>query len=102
MNPIEKVLLVLAVAFLVAGAFEATRFPLRYRRTNYRRTAEGRHLMRFTAALAVALWGTLLGAWLPLPQWASLLLAVAVYAWLAFELHVRNRLFTANQRRRGE
>lgn len=102
MNAPEVVLLVLAVAFLVAGAVEATRFSLRYRRTDYKRTPEGRHLMRFTVALAVALWGTLLGAWVPMPVWASLLLAVVVYAWLAFELHVRNRLFTTNQRRGKE
>lgn len=100
MNPFDKVLMALAVVLLVAGAFEATRFSLRYRRTDYKRSPEGRHLMRFTVALAIALWGTLLGMWLPLPVWGTLLLAVVVYAWLAFELHVRNRLFTINQRRR--
>ena len=98
MTALDTVLLVVAVVFLFVAAVEATRFPVRYRVTTWRRTREGRHLMRFTAALAVALWGTLLQAVLPLPLWVSLLVQAAVFAWLAFELHYRNRLFTWNQR----
>lgn len=91
-------LIVLAVLFLVVAAVEASRFAVRYSRTTWRRNREGRHLMRFTVALAIALWGTLILSVVPLPDWLELLIGVGVYAWLAFELHHRNRLFTWNQR----
>jgi hypothetical protein len=91
-------LIALAVLFLVVAAVEATRFAVRYSRTTWRRNREGRHLMRFTVALAIALWGTLILSVVPLWDWLELLIGVGVYAWLAFELHHRNRLFTWNQR----
>ena len=92
------VLLCAAVVFLVFAAVEATRFAVRYSHTTWRRNREGRHLMRFTVALAIALWGTLILSAIPMPDVVQLILGVAVYAWLAFELHHRNRLFTWNQR----
>lgn len=91
-------LIVMAVLFLLVAAVEATRFAVRYSRTTWRANREGRHLMRFTVALAIALWGTLILAVVPLPEWLELLIGVGVYAWLAFELYHRNRLLTWNQR----
>lgn len=88
----------LATLLLLVAAVEATRFAVRYSRTTWRRTREGRHLMRFTVALAIALWGTLILAVVPLPDWLELLIGVGVYAWLAFELNRRNLLLTWNQR----
>ena len=91
-------LIALAVLFLLVAAVEATRFAVRYSRTTWRRNREGRHLMRFTVALAIALWGTLILSVVPLPDWLELVVGVGVYAWLAFELHHRNTLLTLNQR----
>lgn len=98
MSGVEAALLVLAAVFLVVAAVEATRFAVRYSRTTWRRNREGRHLMRFTVALALALWGTLVLSVVPLPNWVQLVVGAGVYAWLAFELHHRNLLLTLNQR----
>jgi hypothetical protein len=95
------VLIVAAALFLLVAAVEATRFAVRYSRETggeWHNNREGRHLMRFTVALAVALWGTLILAVVPLPDTLELLMGVGVYAWLAFELHHRNTLLTLNQR----
>ena len=93
-------LLLLSVALLIYGAAQATRFVLRYRRTTWKRNREGRHLMGFTRALAVILWGTLVLAVLPVPLWLALVAQVILFGWLDFELTRRNYLFTLNQRER--
>ena len=97
MSALDVVFLVLASAALLAAAAAATVFAVRYRPI-YKETREGRHLFRFTVALALTLWGTALVNVVPVPLHAALAAQAVLFAWLAFELFVRNRLLTLNQR----
>ena len=91
----------LLIASLMAAALVsllAFAFVLRYRRVDYRRTPEGRHLIRFTLLIAFT-YG--LTAALPVlevvPPLVRVLVSLGLFSWAALEMYARNALFTEAQ-----
>lgn len=73
-------------------------FVLRYRRLDWRSTDEGKHIMGFT--LCVAIFTTLAAEVRLFGPWpGTLLVALALYGWLAYLLFSRNWLLHKAQRR---
>lgn len=87
-------------SLMVAGlvALLAFAFVLRYRRVDYKRTPEGRHLIRFTLLIGLT-YG--LTAALPLFAMVSpivrVLVSLGLFGWAALEMYARNALFTEAQ-----
>ena len=88
--------LTLTVLFLLAAdALIAWAWVVRYsRHPHWRATEYGRHLMRFSAVVAVALTTTLVLALVDEPPWLGLSLAGVVYLGLGVEMGNRHRLLT--------
>jgi len=91
----------LAMALLVLGAVQAWAFAWRYSRDNWRRWAEGRHLMHFTVCLAWLLTATTLLQIIPVPLWLAAALSVVLFGWLDYELYRRHRLLTLAREERA-
>lgn len=90
--------MVVAVSLLVADALIAWAWVFRYRRHRWRATAYGRHLMRFSVLIAVALTGTLVLEFTPWPAAVDISISAVVYAGIGVELLNRHRLLTRAQR----
>lgn len=88
-----------AIALLVLGAVQAWAFVFRYSRENWRKYAEGRHIMGFTVTLAVILSATLLGQlWRTMPLWLGATISAVLFGALDYELYRRHRLLTLAKR----
>lgn len=101
MNQIPPLLQGLVIASLLAAGLAgllAFRFVFRYRRVNYKRTPEGRHLIRFTLMFGLTY---VLTALMPLSAFVhplvSVLVSLALFSWAALEMYARNALFTEAQ-----
>ena len=85
-------LFALAYALLIACAVLGWLFVILYSRVRWYATAEGRHLMKFTTALALTFSLTLLFAVLdPKPE-VRAVLSIGLFGWIAWELANRSRL----------
>jgi len=92
----------LATALVALGATLAWWFVFLYRRHDWRRYEEGRHVMQFTLMVAIILTlATETRIFGPYP--GIQLVAVALYSWLVWLLLSRIRLMLrANRRQRDE
>lgn len=98
---ILTVLEVLAFALACACAVFAWAFVWMYRRTTWRDSPEGQHLIRFTAAIGTVFTLTVMFAVLPVPPLVRGIVAVVVFGMIARELWRRIALFRAAQRERA-
>ena len=89
--------MVVAASLLVADALIAWAWVFRYRRHRWAATDYGRHLMRFSALIAVALTGTLVLEFTPWPAPVDLSISALVYAGIGVELLNRHRLLSRAQ-----
>jgi len=81
-----------AYAALIACAVLGWLFVVLYSRVRWYATPEGRHLMKFTTALALTFSLSLLFAVLkPKPE-VRAVLSIALFGWIAWELANRSRL----------
>lgn len=87
-----EVLTVLALAQLTLCAVLAWMFVILYCRVAWWTTREGRHLMRFTIAFALMLSATLLFTVVPVKPITQLILSVALFGWVSWELANRSWL----------
>ena len=85
-------LLAVAVALLALCSILGWVFVILYSRVRWYATPEGRHLMKFTTALALAFSLTLLGAIVRPKPATEAVLAIALYGWIAWEFANRIRL----------
>ena len=81
-----------AFALLALNAILSWAFVVRFSRVAWWATPEGRHLMKFTAALALTFTLSLLFAVVDPKILTRLLLTIGLFAWIAFELANRIRL----------
>lgn len=110
---IHHIMFIIAVGLRTAAMLFAAGFVLRYWHMPWRATREGRHLMSFSAVvaitLAVATANQVIAALddVPAPPRddgaypGRIEIAVVLYAWIAFEMWRRNRLLTRAQRDDG-
>jgi len=89
---VEHVLYVVALALLTACAVFGWLFVALYSRVRWYATPEGRHLMKFTTALALTFSLVLLFQAVKPKPLTSLALSIALYGWIAWELANRVRL----------
>ena len=81
----------LAIALLVLGAVQAWAFVFRYSRENWRKYAEGRHIMGFTLMVAIILsLAVEVRIFGPYP--GLQIVAMLLYGWLVYLLGSRVRL----------
>lgn len=73
-------------------------FVFRYRRVTYRRTGEGRHVMRFSVVIGLTYGLTAASPLLQMvPLTVAILVQLALFGWAALEMYGRNVLFTEAQ-----
>lgn len=103
MNVLVTMSTVLALAATTLGWV----FVWDYSRESWQETEAGRHIMRFTAGLAIIMTWLLvslgLRLWFGLPDWLEVVLAVGrvcIFGWLATMLWTRWRLLRSNRRQR--
>lgn len=85
-------LYLVAFAALILCAVEAWVFVVLYSRVRWYGSPEGRHLMKFTAALALTFSLTLLFALVHPEPMMRAVLSIAVFGWIGWELGNRIRL----------
>ena len=95
---IVTILEVLAFALAGACALLAWAFVWMYRRSTWRDSPEGQHLIRFTAAIGAVFTLTIAFAVVPVPDVVQGVVAVVVFGLIARELWRRIALFRAAQR----
>lgn len=96
-------LFVAAMGALIACAVLAWVFVWRYSRLTWRRTAEGRHLMRFTILLGLTFTTTAVLNVVPPPPIVSVSVSLVLFGAIAAELYTRIALLHEAQRdREGE
>ena len=91
-------LLVAGVILCALSAALAWTFVVRYFRTRWWETPEGRHLMRFTLVLATTLTCTVAFAVFPIRPLFAAVLQVLLFGALSCELWLRNVLLGDAQR----
>ena len=94
-NPSPEVIQALtffALAQLTLATVLAWLFVLLYARVRWWATREGRHLMRFTIAFALALSDTLFNTLVQPKPITQLVLAIALFGWISWELANRSWL----------
>jgi len=82
----------LVIAQLTLSAVLAWLFVLLYARVQWWATREGRHLMRFTVAFALMLSATLLFTLVQPKPITQLVLSIALFGWISWELANRSWL----------
>ena len=87
-----RTLTFLAVAQLTLCTVLAWLFVLLYARVQWWATREGRHLMRFTIGFALVLSLTLLNQVVVMKPQTVLILSIALFGWISWELAVRSWL----------
>jgi hypothetical protein len=87
-----QVLAWVAFALLALNAVLGWVFVARFSRVAWYATPEGRHLMKFTAALALTFTLSLLFAIVDPKILTRLLLTIGLFGWIAYELANRIRL----------
>ena len=94
-----QALMFAAFSLLTIDALIAWAWVFRYRRRDWNTTEYGRHLMRFSLLVAVALSFTVLFGLVDEPPWLGLGISCVVYVGLGAELLNRHRLLgRANHR----
>lgn len=81
-----------AIAQLTLCAVLAWLFVILYCRVQWWATREGRHLMRFTIAFALMLSATLMFTVVPVKPITQLILSIALFGWVSWELANRSWL----------
>jgi hypothetical protein len=89
---IIQALTFLAMAQLTLSAVLAWLFVALYSRVRWWATKEGRHLMKFTIAFALVLSLSLLNQVVHLKLVTLLVLSIALFGWISWELAMRSWL----------
>lgn len=102
MNDLVPGFLVAAMGALGLCAIFPWIFVAMYARLPWRRTAEGRHLMRMTTIMGVLFTASFVLNIAPLPPLWQSIVALVVFSAMALELWARITLLLRAQRERGK
>ena len=91
-STVIQALMFVALSLLTLCAVLAWLFVALYSRVRWWATREGRHLMKFTVAFALMLSLTLMFQVIQPKPLTQLVLSIALFGWVAWELAVRSWL----------